>query len=562
MALLLGLVLLFPTGSIAEGPSHAIYLVAAREAETGRRWFEACQQYEAVLREDRGHVEASAGYARCLRRLHLVNRHHDPAYRAAIGKLSYLDALDVYVQVLQKLSDYYVDRHKTDLTFLFQQGVAEFRFALEEDCFLNQYLVPDAAREAISALRPKLDGLAYAKVKTLSDARQQMIAAIKVSQEVVVLLPRPAREFFICLMVMEFACGACNGLDEYTLFVTPRSLRPSAPARNKAAGIGIELAVVDQKLRVSRVYPKGPARDVLFRHDQVVAINGQPVGLNAEDAADQLRGEHGSVVHLEVVSATDGLSRSVKLLRRILPVPSVDYELLFQPEDPLLPIGRIRITHFRESTVQEVREALAQLQTDGIKALILDLRGNPGGQFKASVQVAGLFLGEAVIAVTHSPLKSRNPDLNFADREWRTEVQNPFLLPLVVLIDSETASAAEVLAGALKDHKRAELIGQTTFGKGSIQSVFTLDAKAPGGIQITFARFYSPVPRPFGERGVCPDLVREATHEPSLIEDARKMLRARLGLEPVPPAMIMMPTVPMTAPPPLPDAAESLNSTT
>jgi carboxyl-terminal processing protease len=553
--LLLGLALLIPARSAAEA-APAVPLGAARDAEAARNWFEACQQYDAVLRQDRGNVEAREGYARCLRRLHLVNRHRDPAYRESVANLSYLNALDVYEQVLQKLSEYYVDRPKTDLTFLFQQGVAEFRFALEEDFFQNDYLLPEVPREAVGAFRPKLDSLAYVKVKTLSDARQELLGVIRAAQAAG-LIPRATREFFISLMVMEFACGACNGLDEYTLFLTPRQMRPPTPPRGKAAGIGVEVALVDQKVKVSRVYPRGPARELIFRHEQIVSINGEPVGTNAAEVADRLRGEPGSFVEL-VVASGDDVKRTVKIARRLVQVPTVDYELLFQSEDPV-PIGRIRIYQFQETTVQEVREALAQLQTDGIRALILDLRGNPGGLFKASVQVAGLFLGEAVIAVTQSPVKSKDPDKNFSDREWKTEDQNPFVLPMVVLIDGETASSAEVLAGALKEHKRAELIGQTTFGKGSVQSVVTLDAKAPGGIRITFARFYSPSNRPFGGRGVEPDHVVKGpmTGERDLIEQARRLLRARLGWEPMPPGM--MPPAPVMPPSPMmPGAAESL----
>jgi carboxyl-terminal processing protease len=526
-----------------------------------RQWFEACQQYEAVLREDRGNAEAREGYMRCLRRVHLANRHRDPAYREAISKLRVSDALDIYEQILQKLSECYVDRQKTDLTMLFQQGVAEFRFALEEDFFQNEYLLPEVTRGAVLAFRPKLDALAYTKVKNLADARQQMFKVLRAAQDVG-LVPRATNEFFLCLVVIEFACGACNGLDEYTLFLTPRSLRAPAPPPGKAAGIGVELGMVDQKLKVSRVYPKGPARAWLSRHDEVLAINGQRVGASAEAAMERLRGEPGTAVELEVVSAIDGLKRTVTIVRQAVPVPTVDFELLTHPVDPLR-IGWVRIYEFRENTVQEVREALAQLQTDDIKALILDLRGNPGGLFRAAVQVAGLFLGEAVIAVTQSPLKSKNPDKNFADREWKTEAQNPFPLPLVVLIDGETASAAEVLAGALKDHKRAELVGQTTFGKGTLQAVITLDTKAPGGIRITFAKFYSPTNKPFSGRGVSPDLAKETTNELGLLEDARKLLRFRLGWEPPPPGMLMPPTaVPMPPPPsPMPGASEALKTT-
>ncbi len=528
------------------GPSHPV----------------ACQQYELALRDDRGNIEAREGYLRCLRRVHLLNRHSDPAYREAISKLHISEALEIYEQVLQKLAEYYVERQKTDLTSLFQQGIAELRFALEEDFFLNEYLLPDVPRAAIVAFRPRLDALTYANIKTVPEARQQVIKVLRAANEVG-LVPRATGEFFLCLIVIELACGACNGLDEYTLFITPGNLRTVAPAAaGKSVGIGIELLMVEQKMRVQRVYPKGPAKEWLSRHDEVLAINGQRVGTSAEAAMERLRGEPGTAVELEVISAVDGIKRTVSIVRRGVPVPTVDYELLFHPADSLL-LGRVRIYEFRDSTVQEVREALAQLQTDGIKGLILDLRGNPGGLFKSAVQVAGLFLGEAVIAVTQSPLKNKIPDKNFADREWKTDDQNPCLLPLVVLIDGETASAAEVLAGALKDHKRAELIGQTTFGKGSIQTVVTLDTKAPGGIRITFAKFYSPTNKPFSGRGVAPDLVKDATQELGLLDEARKLLRDRLGY-PLPPSMMMPPLPPLPTPPapmPMQGASETLRTT-
>src|SRR6185312_7535428 len=148
-------------------------------------------------------------------------------------------------------------------------------------------------------------------------------------------------------------------------------------------------------------------------------------------------------------------SRNIELRRRPVVVPSVEYELKLAKidvgdgMDTYVPVGKLRINCFQETTLQEVKEALASLQTDGMKVLILDLRGNPGGLFKSAVQVAELFLPEGVIVVSQShalPKRLSGP--------IRAESMNPLLMPMVVLIDGETASAAEVLAGALKDNGR------------------------------------------------------------------------------------------------------------
>jgi carboxyl-terminal processing protease len=181
-------------------------------------------------------------------------------------------------------------------------------------------------------------------------------------------------------------------------------------------------------------------------------------------------------------------------------VPSVEHFLLQDTESGLY-FGHLRINHFQESTVQEVKEALAVLQTNGIKGLVLDLRGNPGGLFDSGVQVARLFLTGGVIAYTHSQLKEYN-------QPQKADGMGAFLLPVVVLVDGDTASAAELLAGALKENGRAKVIGQTTYGKGTIQHVFTLDKapldKNPGGIRLTVARFDSPTKVSYTGRGVVP----------------------------------------------------------
>ncbi|HZT78850.1 MAG TPA: S41 family peptidase, partial [Gemmataceae bacterium] len=202
-------------------------------------------------------------------------------------------------------------------------------------------------------------------------------------------------------------------------------------------------------------------------------------------------GEAGSTVELDVLSKATGLKRKVKVERQFVAIPSVvPYPLLVDG------VGYIRILSFQKTTPQDLRSALLQLrsQPEGLKALVLDLRGNLGGSFEAGVQVAEQFLSEGVIVYTQLRTK-----------EEPRRASNPAALtvPLVVLVDAETASAAEVVAGALKDNGRATLVGQPTYGKGSIQCLVKLDS-LKAGLQVTVARFSSPERVPYDGNGVTP----------------------------------------------------------
>jgi carboxyl-terminal processing protease len=207
----------------------------------------------------------------------------------------------------------------------------------------------------------------------------------------------------------------------------------------------------------------------------------------------------------------------------------------------------VRISSFQETTPQEVREAIAVLRTGtmttpGMRGMILDLRGNPGGLFKSAVEVAELFLHEGVIAVTHSHF----PDYNQAHR---ARSMHPLLLPMVVLIDADTASAAEVVAAALKDQRRATLlVGQTTFGKGTIQCLVALDKvpldRMPAGIRITVARFCTPADQPINGRGIAPNVTLEGR---DVMGRAQGLLLGLLG-DPMPMPMAPGGMAPMPMP--------------
>lgn len=479
----------------------------ALAAEKGHDWLEACRCYDKALRKDRNQPELRASYRRCLRRLYLVRRCQDHVYQDVVAKLTPSDALKVYDQVLGVVGAAYVDSTKADVNSLFRQGVQELRYDFDEEAFLREYL-PDARPAAVARFKKVLEDWQTHKVKSQSEAYEEVRTLIQTARQ----SDLDAKPALAVAIGLEFASGACNALDEYTLFLTPGYYNDiQTILQGKYVSIGVDLGVSpeDQRLEIVRVYPKSPAMEAgLQEHDRVVRID-RDVSLSPDQATEKLRGEAGSMVEIEVQSPGLMASRTLEIRRRPVYLPSVMEPKWFpvQTETETLPVGLIQINHFQDSTVQDVKEALAQLQTAGVKALVLDLRGNPGGAFKAGVQVAELFLNEGVVVYSVGQLDEYN-------RPFKVEARNPVQLPVVVLVDRDTASAAEVVAGALKEHRQGNtlIVGQTTFGKGSIQGVIPLDkaplAKTPGGIRITVAKLFSPGKhQPYTGYGVTPDII-------------------------------------------------------
>ncbi len=527
--LALAFLLLLPPFLAAEAPSSLARIEDLRRqaqvCEKRGDWLEACRWHEEIIRRDRTQGEYREAYHRCLRQLHLVRRHRDAAYRQALLRLTPSQALDLYEQILSRLMSSYVDRSRAKLTTLFQQGIEELRLGLASEGFQREFLA-GMAPETIEAFRRGLDEWNDRKIQTRAEAREQVAAVARHAQQTGLTAKGVP---MLGLLALEFACGACNSLDEHTLFLTPGHYSDlQASLRGRFVGIGVDLAVVEGRLEIGRVYPRGPAAEAgLLRRDRIVRIDRQAIeSLPPDVAADRLRGEAGSQVELEVVSAGQMMPHSAKLVRRAVVAPSVEHDVINDGDEMGL-IGIVRISSFQDSTPQEVKEALAQLQTLGIRVLILDVRGNPGGVFRSAVQVAELFLGEGVIVITQSQLREFN-------RPFRADAMNPFALPMVVLVDAETASSAEVVAGALKDHGRAVVVGQTTYGKGTIQCVLPLDRgpleQMPAGIRLTVARFFSPLKVPYSGRGVVPDVLVDQEGETSLSAAKQEARRIAMNM--------------------------------
>ena len=221
-----------------------------------------------------------------------------------------------------------------------------------------------------------------------------------------------------------------------------------------------------------------------------------------EEAADMLQGEIDTICRLQLQSNEEA-PRLIEVRRLRVEVPSIDQVQVLPDSEG---VAYLKLTCFQKTTVRDLDNALWNLHQQGMRCLIMDLRGNPGGLLNASVDVVDKFIAQGTVVSTQG--RSPGESQTFAAREPGT-----WGVPLVVLIDGDSASAAEIFAGAIRDYDRGTLVGERSYGKGSVQGIFPL-AISESGIRITTAKFYSPQGLEFSRVGVAPDLDVYATSRP------------------------------------------------
>lgn len=298
-------------------------------------------------------------------------------------------------------------------------------------------------------------------------------------------------------VVYEYICGASNALDPYSTFLSAGKLNEVySQIEGNFVGLGIELKASESSLLIVKVFAGGPAdRAGLKAGDRIVAVEGRSTQeLSSDQAANMLQGQEGTTV--EVLIASPGIpERRLRIRREQIEVPSIDEIKIV---DKTLGIGYLRLTCFQKTTSRDLDMALWRLHREGMKSLIIDLRGNPGGLLNISVDVVDKFVQEGTIVSTRG--RNPNEDYSYAARKPGT-----WQVPLVVLIDGDSASASEIFAGAIRDHRRGTIVGARSYGKGSVQGIYPLNT-VPGGIRLTTAKFYSPQGHPFSRIGVSPDV--------------------------------------------------------
>jgi carboxyl-terminal processing protease len=295
--------------------------------------------------------------------------------------------------------------------------------------------------------------------------------------------------------------GMLTGLDPHSAYLDEEEFRElQIGTTGEFGGLGIEVGMEDGFVRVISPIDDTPAQRAGVKSgDLIVRLNDKPVkGMSLNDAINLMRGKKGTKITLTIVREGVDQPLTIPITRDIIRVKSVKSQML-EPG-----FGYVRVTNFQAKTAQSLIEAVEALQEQNgepLDGLVLDLRNNPGGVLNGAVGVSDAFLDEGLIVYT----EGRNEDSVLRYSATAGDVLNG--APIVALINDGSASASEIVAGALQDHQRAIIMGSKSFGKGSVQTILPL--KADAALKLTTARYYTPSGRSIQAKGIEPDIVLE-----------------------------------------------------
>jgi len=294
--------------------------------------------------------------------------------------------------------------------------------------------------------------------------------------------------------------GMLAGLDPHSSYMDPKSFRDmQVQTRGEFGGLGIEVTMEDGLVKVVAPIDETPAAKAgVMANDIITHLDNEAVqGLTLNQAVDKMRGPVNTKIKLTIMRKGADKPIEVTIVRDIIRVKSVRWRP--QGSD----VGYIRVTQFNEQTTDGLKQAItelnAQLGADKIKGYVLDLRNNPGGLLDQAISVSDTFLEKGEIVSTRGRNLEETQRFNARPGDL---IKNK---PLIVLINGGSASASEIVAGALQDHKRATLIGTRSFGKGSVQTIIPLGA-GNGALRLTTARYYTPSGRSIQAKGISPDI--------------------------------------------------------
>ena len=485
--------------------SLATVLQHGANLEKQEKWAEALSHYENAIKRFpndktlRGHQD--------LARIHydLDRRYDDSSYRATMESLSAQQAGELYGEVLSKMETYFVN--PMDWQKLVNRGTRCLEIALRKGVLTSSTKsVP--ATTAFEQTLTQLKQFIQQRPVSNRDEAIAVVAATGVFAATELGISQSA-------VLLEYVAGASGGLDNYSSYLTGNQLKDVySQIDGNFVGIGIELKAENQTLLIVSVIPGSPAAKADIRAgDRILSVDGTSThNLSTDAAAGLLQGPKNSRLEMSIHSPQQQ-PRDVSLVRQHVEVPSVDGVCLIDEDQK---IGYLRLISFQRSTSRELDEALWKLYHQGMKSLVIDVRSNPGGLLSASVDIADKFVPQGTIVST----RGRSPQEDF---DYPARRSSTWELPLVVLVDENSASASEIFAAAVHDHQRATLVGRKSYGKGSVQGIFPL-ARCGAGLRLTTAKFYSPNGQPISKVGVKPDIVVHQTKKPVMMNIGTKPL--------------------------------------
>jgi carboxyl-terminal processing protease len=494
-----------------------VVLDKGRQLESTNRWGEALSHYEEALREHRGNEALEQRHDMAKLHYSVERRYHDHSFLQSISALNRDQALSLYTEILQKTNTHYVAN--PPWRKLGVRGAAAVDLALTDKNFLTAnhvQLTPDQLAQVRKELYQLLSS------RTLQSSRDLVTFAGEVAR-----LNEVRTGLTPSATILEFVTAAAEGLDDYSSFLTADQLREVySQIEGNFVGLGVELKAENGALLIVHVIPGSPAeRAGIKDQDRIVAVDGRSTAeLSTDEAASMLTGAEGTYVRVTVYSANTE-PRVLNIRREHVDVPSLENPKIVDAD---FGIAYVRIPAFQKTTARDLETALWDLHRQGMRSLILDLRGNPGGLLTASVEVADKFLTEGNIVST----RGRSPQEDF---NYQAHYGGTWRVPLVVLIDGDSASASEIFAGAIKDNNRGTIVGSTSFGKGSVQGIFPLGF-AGAGIRLTTAKFYSPSGAAISYHGVAPhetvqNVAKPVTGSVDLVNQEQSDLVLQAGIQ-------------------------------
>ena len=459
------------------------------------RWADVVAACESAARK--GHLAPDLQQRYDLAKIHcdVTRRHTETAYRVQLRKVAESDARRLYAEVLARIASHHVEA--PNFARIVSRGMLAMDVAIDEPVFAGQHLAAaDAA--ARQTYREQIARLAAGR-SVGSQAEAETFGAWVASIAQTTLGVPPA------VTLLEMTAAAMGSLDEYSAFLTTGQLDDLyAQIEGNFVGLGVELKSAADGLLVVHVIAGSPAQRAGIRAgDHLVGVGGQSLGgMGVDQAAQLLQGPTGSLVTLAVLRGP-APARAVTVRREHVEVPSIEDAKIL---DPAAGVAYLKISSFQKTTAVDLETALRRLDAAGMRSLVVDLRGNPGGLLSAAVDVADLFLERGLVVAT----RGRSPEEDF---NYTASRPGTWRMPLVVVIDGESASSSEIFAGAIRDHGRGTIVGVRSYGKGSIQGIFPLES-AGVGMRLTTAKFYSPNGHPYSGVGVEPHLAVHTVARP------------------------------------------------
>ena len=415
----------------------------------------------------------------------LTSHYGNPAVLRLLHSLSAQQSLEVYLEVSGLIDA----RHLKPSTYdaRVKQAVKNLCAALDNPSFLRANELGDDPGRLDSLRRDFMRVAEGQPIKGADDAYQALQWTMQTAERDAGLRPTA--------VALEFIFAATDSLDKYSAFVPAMTGKgsPSAELEDHVVGIGVEIKADERGMLIANALPGGPAAEAGLRGGDIIeSINGQRVsGGTLDSAVDLISGPAGSQLTLSV--RRDERVAEVKLVRRRVEVHSVSEVKMLENG-----VGYIKLEKFAQNSSEECDKALWDLYRQGMKSVVVDVRGNPGGLLTTAIQMSNKFVPSGTIVSTRGRDATDNTvEYAHRDRTWK--------LPLVVLVDENSASASEIFAAAVQENGRGVIVGRKTYGKGTVQTHFPLQT-IPGVLRLTTAQFFSPTGRTMAGAGVEPDV--------------------------------------------------------